>query len=179
MEKKVEKSVMEENQATLERLDSMLVKMTDNLTRVMQQTISSEVQRTLPGLVRKSLQPVEKEMIQKVSGIEQRVAKELSSGGARDTIGRAVANNVSGVIETSYRQAFASQVTGMERAFSSILKQINDQFMAGTKEYEATLARKLQVENSDMREVMTPVTQSVQLLTNEMRQIKGMVDKVG
>ena len=178
MEKKVEMSVRKENQATLERLDSMLVKMTNNMTRVMEQTISSEVQRTLPGLVRKSLQPVEKEMIQKVSGIEQRVAKELSSGGARDTIGRAVAGNVSGVIEASYRQAFASQVTGMERAFSSILKQINDQFMAGTKEYEATLARKLQVENADMKEVMTPVTQSVQHLTNELRQMKGVVDKV-
>ena len=178
MEKKVEKSVMKENQATLERLDSMLVKMTDNLTRVMEQTISSEVQRTLPGLVRKSLQPVEKEMLQKVSGIEQRVAKELSSGGARDNIGRAVANNVSGVIEASYRQAFASQVTGMERAFSSMLKQINEQFMAGTKEYEATLVRKLQLESSDRKEVMTPVTQSVQNLTNELRQMKGVVDKV-
>jgi len=178
MEQKVEMTVRKESQANLERLDSMLVKMTDNMTRVMEQTIASEVQRTLPLLVRKSLQPIEKEMLQKVSGIETKVVKELSSGHLRDQVGRAVANNVSSVVETSYRQAFASQMTGMERAMASVLKQINDQFLAGTREYEAALGRKLQVENADTKEMITPVTNSVQNLTNELRQMKGVVDKV-
>lgn len=178
MEVKLEKSVRKESQANLERLDTMLVKMTNNMTSLMEQTISREVQKTLPGLVKKSLQPIEKEMLQKVSGIENRVAKELSSGNSRDLIGRAVAANVTSLVESSYRTAFASQMTGMERAMASVLKQINEQFMAGTREYEAALGRKLQVEISDTKEMISPVTSSVHSLTAELRQMKGVVDKV-
>ena len=178
MEKKFEAKAKKDNEVLLHRIDDLFMKLSSNVNRKIEDTIGAEVKRTLPALVKKSFDGLEKDINQKLSGLDTRVAKELTSGQSRDLIGRAVASNISDVVETSYKHAFANQVTGMERAFGAMFKQINDQFLAGTREYEAALHRRMETENIEIKEMVNPVVTSVQGINTEMRHLREVVEKV-
>ena len=178
MEKTMDLRAVKDNQKVIDRIDDLFVTLSANVNRKVEETVTAEIKRTLPNLVKKSFDGVEKEVHNKLSGLETKVAKELSSGQSRDLIGRAVANSVSGLVETSYKQAFANQVTGMERAFSAMLRQINDQFQAGTREYEAALGRRMEIENIEVKEMVNPVVTSVHGIHNDIRQLKDAVEKL-
>ena len=138
---RLESRSRKDNQALMERMDDLFVTLSSNVNRKVEETVTSEIRKTLPLVVKKGMDVLEKDLTHKLSGIDVRVAKELSSGQSKDLIGRAVANSMIQLVETSYKQAFANQVTGMERAFGAMLRQINEQFLAGTREYEGALAR--------------------------------------
>ena len=45
----------------------------------------------------------------------------------------------------SYRPAYGQQAAWLERSMVSMLQQIRAQFMAGSREYEAALGRRMEV----------------------------------
>jgi len=141
--------------------------------------VGNEIKRSLPYLVKTSLDGIHKDMNQKINGLETKVVKELTlSGQSKDTISRAVVKNVSEMVDTSFKQAFTQQVAGMERAFGAMLRQVNDQFLAGTKEYEATFNRRMGAENKEIKESMTSVLHSISQVNSEMRQVRDVADRL-
>ena len=178
IEKKMEARARKDNQAIRQRIDELFVTLSASVSTKIEDTVGNEIKRALPVLVKKSLDGIHKDMNQKISGLEHKVAKELTSGQSKDVISRAVVKNVSELVDTSYKQAFANQMSGMERAFGAILRQINDQFLAGTREYEAALSRRTETEHVEIKEIVTPIVSSVQAVNNEMRHLRDVVDKL-
>ena len=76
----------------------------------------------LPGLVSRGMEGVERDMVTKLGGLENRLAKELATSQSREAIGRAVAKGVTEMVDGSYRQAFGQQAAGFERAMGSMLQ---------------------------------------------------------
>ena len=174
----MENKARKDQKAMMDRIDLQFATLSSNINRRIEEAVSTEIKRSLPGLVNKSFTGLEKELSHKLSGLETKVAKELSSGHSRDMIGRSVANSVTELVEASYKQAFANQVTGMERAFGVMLRQINDQFLAGTREYEAALVRRMEVENIEIKEIVNPLASSMQAVNNELRQLRDTVERM-
>jgi len=178
MEKKLEARYRQENQAVLERLDDLMGRLSISLNRKVEESVSTEVRRTLPNLVKKCFDGVEKDLSNKLSGMETKVAKELTSAQSRDLIGRSVASHVSNIIQTSYKQEFANQLIGMEQAFAMMIREVNSQFQAGTKEYEAALSKKMLEENTGFRDIVNPVNASIQGVQQQVGSLKEVVDSV-
>jgi len=174
----LESRYRQENQAVLERIDDLFLRLSSNLNRKVEETVSTEVRRTLPNVVKKCFDGVEKDLSSKLTGMETKVAKELTSTQSRDLIGRAVASHVSNVIQTSYKQEFTNQLIGMEQAFAMMIREVNSQFQAGTKEYEAALSKKMLEENSGIRDIVNPVAASIQNVQQQVGNLKEVVDSV-
>jgi len=167
--------------ATLERkeqVDMVVAALTGSITRKMEQVVSKEVQNLLPGIVNRSLGGLERNMMSKIAGLETKMVKELTTSQSRDAIGKSVGVAVKDLVETSYRQAFTQQTAGFERALQSLLHQISEQFVAGSRQYEAALARNMEVENTAVREIVAPIASSMQGMNGEFRQIRDVMDKV-
>ena len=60
----------------------------------MEQVVSHKMKRILPGLLSRGTEGVERYMVIKLGGLENRLAKELASSQSRDVIGRAMAKGV-------------------------------------------------------------------------------------
>ena len=58
----------------------------------------------------------------------------------------AVAKGVTEMVDGNYSQEFGQQAEWFERTMGSMLQQIGEQFMAGSREYEAALGRKMEME---------------------------------
>ena len=178
MEKRMEARARRDNQAVRQRIDELFVTLSASVNTKIEETVGTEIKRSLPVLVKKSLDGIHKDMNQKISGLENKVVKELTSGQSKDMISRAVVKNVSELVDASFKKAFANQMSGMENAFRVVLSQINDQFLAGTKEYEASLRRKMETENVEVKQMVTPIVSTVQAVNNEMKQLRDVVEKL-
>ena len=178
MEKRMEARARKDNQAVRQRIDELFVTLSASVNTKIEETVGTEIKRSLPVLVKKSLDGIHKDMNQKISGLENKVVKELTSGQSKDMISRAVVKNVSELVDASFKKAFANQMSGMENAFRVVLSQINDQFLAGTKEYEASLRRKMETENVEVKQLVTPIVSTVQAVNNEMKQLRDVVEKL-
>merc|ERR1712112_322583 len=108
------------------------------------------------------MEGLERNMMSKMVGLETKLVKEISTSQSREAIGRSVGVAVKDLVETSYRQAFTQQTAGFERALQSLLQQMSEQFVAGSREYEAALARNMEVENTGVREMVAPLVSSMQ-----------------
>jgi len=173
-ERMVERSRLESK----EQADIIVAAVTGSVTKKMEQLVSQEVQSLLPGLVSRSMEGLERSMISKVMGLETKIVKELATSQSREAIGRAVGVTVKELVENSYRHAFTQQLGGFERALQSLLQQISEQFLAGSREYEAGLARSIEVENSGVRDMVAPLASSIQGINGEFRQIKDSIEKL-
>jgi len=179
MEKRSEARARKDNQAIRQRFDELFMTLSASVSNTIEETVGNEIKRSLPYLVKTSLDGIHKDMNQKINGLETKVVKELTlSGQSKDTISRAVVKNVSEMVDTSFKQAFTQQVAGMERAFGAMLRQVNDQFLAGTREYEATFNRRMGAENKEIKESMTSVLHSISQVNSEMRQVRDVADRL-
>ena len=131
-----------DNQAVRQGIDELFVTLFINVNTKTEVTVGTEIKRSLPVLIEKSLDGIHKDM--KIFGLENKVVKGLISG--------AVVKNVSELVDVSLKKAFANQMSGMENSFRVVLNQINDQFLAGNKEYEASLRRKVVTENFEVKD---------------------------
>merc|ERR550519_2634987 len=172
MEQRMEEQA---RQVHKDQTDAVVASVTNNIDKRLKQVVSQELNRTLPVIINRSLGSLEKELVAKVVGVETRVAKELATPQFREAIGKAVASNMTEVIEKSYKQAFAEQAAGFERALGSLLQQISEQFLAGSKEYEAALGRRMEVENVNVREMVAPVVSITQEVAGEFRKLNDVV----
>merc|ERR1719435_483604 len=167
--------------ATVERkeqVDMVVAALTGSITKKMEHVVSKEVQNLLPGIVNRSMEGLERNMMSKMVGLETKMVKELTTSQSREVIGRSVGVAVKDLVETSYRQAFSQQTAGFERSLQSMLHQMSEQFVAGSREYEAALARRMEVENTGVREIVAPLVSSVQGVTGEFRQMRDVMDKI-
>jgi len=124
------------------------------------------------------MEGLEKEIVAKIGKLETKIAKELSTTQSREAIGRAVAGNMTEVVERSYKQAFAQQAAGFERALGSLLQQMSEQFLAGSREYESALGRRMEVENVNVREMVAPVVTVTQEVAGEIRKLNEVVERM-
>ena len=131
--------------------------LTCSITKKMEQIVSQEMKKMRPGLVIRGLLGMERDMVTKLGGLENRLAKELATSQSREAISRAVAKGVTEMVYGSYRQAFGQQAAGFERAMGSMLQQVSEQFMAGSREYEAALGRRMEVENVGVKDIVAPL----------------------
>ena len=113
-------------QGRKEQTDMVVSALTGSITKRMEQIVSQEMKKMLPGLVSRGMEGMERDMVNKLGGLE------------KEAIGLAVANGVTEIVDGSYRQAFGQQAAGFERAMGSMLQQISEEFMAG---------RRMEVEN--------------------------------
>ena len=60
----------------------------------MEQIVSQEMKKMLPGLVSRGMDGMERDMVTKLGGLENRLAKELASSQSREAIDLAVAKGV-------------------------------------------------------------------------------------
>jgi hypothetical protein len=58
------------------------------------------------------------------------------------------------VFDGSYRQTFGQQAAWFERVMGFMLQQIGEQFMEGSREYEAALGRKMELENVELKDIV-------------------------
>ena len=123
MEQRLEEVARQERKEQTEIVVSAL---TGSITKRMEQVVSQEMKNMLPGLVSRGMEGMERDMVNKLGGLE------------KEAIGLAVANGVTEIVDGSYRQAFGQQAAGFERAMGSMLQQISEEFMAG---------RRMEVEN--------------------------------
>ena len=175
-------------QGKKEQTDMLVLAQTNGINKKMEQVIGQGMNIMLPSLVNRSMEGLERAMMSKMAGIESKMSKELSTSQSRDAIGRAVAGGVRKMVDNSYRQAFALQAAGLERALGSMLKQISEQFLAGSREYEAALSRRIEVKNmgvkdmgvKDMgvKDMVAPLVSTMQGLNGEFRQMKDTIDRV-
>ena len=108
-------------QGRKEQTDMVVSALTGSITKRMEQIVSQEMKKMLPGLVSRGMEGMERDMVNKLGGLE------------KEAIGLAVANGVTEIVDGSYRQAFGQQAAGFERAMGSMLQQISEQFMAGRR----------------------------------------------
>jgi len=146
----------------------------DVLPRV-EHLVSQEMNRVLPGLVSRSMEETERNVLKRLGNLESKVSKELASSQSRESIGRAVAASVSDLVDSSYRKAFAHQAAGFEKAMGSMLKQISEQFLAGSREYEAALGRRMEVENVEVKNIVAPLFQN---MSSEIHGLKTSVERI-
>mgnify|MGYP001497468695 CR=1 FL=1 len=152
--------------------------LTSTIKKRMEQVASQEVKRMLPSLVSKGMEGLERDMVTKLGGLENRLAKELVTSQSREAIGRAVAKSVTEMVDSSYRQAFGQQAAGFERAMESMLQQVSEQFLAGSRKYKAALGRRMEVENVEVRDIVAPLVSTVQGMDGEFRHMKDMVERM-
>jgi len=167
--------------ATLERkeqVDKVVAALTGSISKKMEHVVSKEVQNILPGILNRSMEGLERNMMSRMAGLETKMVKEISTSQSREAIGRSVGVAVKDLVETSYRQAFTQQTAGFERALQSLLHQTSEQFVAGSREYEAALAKNMEVENTGVREMVAPLVSSMQGVNAEFRQMKDVMDKI-
>merc|ERR1712106_1203514 len=165
-------------QGKKEQTDMVVSALTNSINKKMEQVIGQEMNIMLPSLVNRSMEGLERAMMSKMSGIESKLSKELSTSQSREAIGRVVAGGVKEMVESSYRQAFGQQAAGFERALGSMLKQMSEQFLAGSREYEAALSRRMEVENVGVKDMVAPLVSTMQGLTGEFMQMKDTMDRV-
>jgi len=165
-------------QGRKEQTDKVVAALTSTVTTRMEQVVIQEMKRSLPGLVSRSLEGIDREMKSKLGGLENRIVKEMACSQSRESIGRAVAGSVTDMVEGGYKQAFSQQAVGFERALGSLLSQISEQFLAGSREYEAALGRRMEVENMGVKEIVTPLMSNVQSMVGEFRQMKEGVERI-
>ena len=91
MEQRLEEVARQERK---EQTDLVVSALTSTITQKMEQVVSQEMKRMLPGLVRRGMEGAERDMVTKLGGLENRLAKELASSQSREAIGRAVAKGV-------------------------------------------------------------------------------------
>ena len=89
-----------------------------------------------------------------------------------------MAKSVTEMVDSSYRQAFGQQAAGFERAMESMLQQVSEQFLAGSRKYKAALGRRMDVENVEVRDIVAPLVSTVQGMAGEFRQMKDMVERM-
>ena len=119
-------------QGRKEQTDMVVSAHTSSIIKRMEQVVSQEMKRMLPSLVSRGMEGMERDMMTKLGGLENRLAKELVTSQSWEAIGRAVAKSVTEMVDSSYRQAFGQQAAGFERALGSMLQQVSEQFMAGS-----------------------------------------------
>ena len=101
-----------------------------------EQVVSQKMKRMLPSLVTRGMEGVERDMVTKLGGLENRLAKELVTSLLMEAIGHAMPKGVTEMVDSSYRQAFGQQAAGagFERALGSMLQEVSEQFMSGSSE---------------------------------------------
>ena len=77
----------------------------------------------------------------------------------------------------NYKQPFGQKASGFEKALGSLLQQFSEQFMAGSREYEAALTRRMEVENVWVKHIVTHLVSMVKGMAEEFRQIKRGEDQ--
>merc|ERR1719431_1061020 len=175
----IEERIAERSSLELkEQVDTLVAALTGSITKKMERVVSKEVQSSLPGIVNKSMEGLERNMMSKMVGLETKMVKELTTSQSREAIGRSVGVAVKDLVETSYRQAFSQQTAGFERSLQSMLHQMSEQFVAGSREYEAALAKRMEVENTGVTEMVAPLVSSVQGMTGEFRHVKDVMNKI-
>ena len=77
-----------------EQTDMVVSALTGSITKKMEQIVSQEMKKMLPGLVSRGMDGMERDMVTKLGGLENRLAKELASSQSREAIDLAVAKGV-------------------------------------------------------------------------------------
>ena len=84
-----------------EQTDMVVSALTGSIIKKMEQIVSQEMKKMLPGLVSRGMDGMERDMVTKLGGLENRLAKELASSQSREVIGHAVAKGVTKMVDGS------------------------------------------------------------------------------
>jgi len=160
-------SKMEQNLKKQEEL--MINYMTKSLSTKCDQVLTIELKRNVAETVNRALEPlkarIDSQIGHKLNNADQvvreSVYKIVSNPGFQDTISRNVAQTLQPVIAESYREVLQANLPGMERTMKKILKDMNDTFLAGTKEYEAALRGRLEASEMAQREELAPYLRDI------------------
>ena len=74
-------------QGRKEQTDMVVSALTGSITKKMEQVVSQEMNNMLPGLVSRGMEGMERDMVTKLGGLENRLAKELATSQSTEAIG--------------------------------------------------------------------------------------------
>jgi len=163
-------------------MKQMQEKIIDQKTNIAQ-VIEKEIKRTLPGIVNRSIDGMIAGTEKKVEfGVKEGVGRMLASQATKDGIARAVAgavqDNLKNCITETYKVLFQQQMVGFERSMGSLLGQVNEQFRAGTREYEALLGRREVAEEAKLAPHVAGLGAQVQELGGKVGSVVGCVQQL-
>ena len=159
------------------KLEQNLKKQEETITNYMTKVINTkcdqilamELKRNVADTVNRALEPlksrIDSQIGHKLSNADQvvkdSVYRIVSSPGFQDTIAKNVAQSMQPVISESYREVLQANLPGMDRMLKQILANMNETFVAGTREYETVVRSRLETSENKVREEITPVLREV------------------
>ena len=162
---------------SMAKLEQNLKKQEETITNYMTKVINTkcdqilamELKRNVADTVNRALEPlksrIDSQIGHKLANADQvvkdSVYRIVSSPGFQDTIAKNVAQSLQPMISESYREVLQANLPGMDRMLKQILSNMNETFVAGTREYEAVVRSRLETSEKKVREEMTPVLREV------------------
>lgn len=158
---------MEQNMKKQEEI--MINFMAKSITSKCDQILSIELKRNVAETVNRALEPlkarIDSQIGHKLSNADQvvreSVYKIVSNPGFQDSISKNVSKSLQPVIAESYREVLQANLPGMERMMKQILSNMNETFLAGTKEYTAELRGRLEASEVAQRDEISPYLRDI------------------
>jgi len=169
----LEKGMVEQREAMMETISQTVVARLD-------QAVQAEFRRSMPSAVSRAMEPltgaINAQMSNKLSTtdklLRENIEKMMTSRAVSDTIAQTVKAVIQPVVTDSYRQAFQHiLLPNVEKSMGSLLQQINQQFLAGTKDYETALRQHLEINQADNKAMEDKLAR-----TNQ--QLQGLAEAV-
>ena len=143
--------------------------MAKSITSKCDQILSIELKRNVAETVNRALEPlkarIDSQIGHKLSNADQvvreSVYKIVSNPGFQDSISKNVSKSLQPVIAESYREVLQANLPGMERMMKQILSNMNETFLAGTKEYTAELRGRLEASEVAQRDEISPYLRDI------------------
>lgn len=174
----LEKGMAEQREAMMEAISQTVVARLD-------QAVQGEFRRSMPSAVSRAMEPltgaINQQMSNKLSTtdklLRENIEKMMTSRAVSDTIAQTVKAVIQPVVTDSYRQAFQHiLLPNVEKSMGSLLQQINQQFLAGTKDYETALRQHLEINQADnraMEDKLSQLAAGQAQLAGQMREMQG------
>ncbi|XP_014208396.1 enhancer of mRNA-decapping protein 4 [Copidosoma floridanum] len=130
----------------------------------LEDTVKEKIEKTIPRCVQEVVEPLKKQLRIDASKIDSMVQDNMTKllGGThvRDAITAAVTSAAKPTLEYAFKQAFTSiLLPGMEKACQNMFKQVQDAFIAGTREYlhnvDGIMDKQYQKQNKHQSEALT------------------------
>jgi len=181
-------TTMEKNMKKQE--DKVMDNLTKSITKKCDQILSMELKRNVAETVTHSLEPLKARIDSQIAHklrdadqiVRESVLKMVSNHGFQESISKSVAQTLQPVIAQSYKEVIGANLPGVERMLKQVLSNVNETFIAGTREYETALRGRLEASEVSQRDEISPylrdIMRSVGNLTAAQNKLSNQLAEV-
>ena len=176
---------MEQNLKVQE--EKMISYISKTLNTKIDQILTIDLKRNVAETVNRALEPlktrIDSQIGHKLANADQvvreSVFKIVSNPGFQETITKNVALSLKPVVAESYKEVLQSHLPGMERMMKQTLFDMNQTFLAGTKEYESVVRSRMEASEVSLRDEFSPflrdIVRSIGNLTATQNKLSNQV----